>query len=194
MWQKDIINFRYWAAGRCVEANWPHDIGAVAVARPRMMVIVSLARRTIIHLEKRVLALDAKRIHGQAFHLAHQLSALLQRPEKHAWGPNALHQHPSYAVRNVAEGLQRIVRLLEAVLVVDVEIPRHRRFVGVSRVNGMMICERKEVPKELLDHCLQLLVVEWLERWNVTAKRERESVQQCLIRNRWGTRTRGSGG
>lgn len=129
-----------------------------------MMVIMSLARRTIIHLEERVLALDAKRIDRQALHLAHQLSALLERPEKHARRTNSLHQHPPYAVRNVAEGLQRVVRLLEAVLVVDVEVARHRRFVGVSRVNGMVICEREEVPKELLDHRLQLLVVEWLLR------------------------------
>lgn len=194
MWQEDIINFRYRGRLRlCVEANWPHDIGAVAVARPRMMVIMSLARRTIIHLKKRLLALDAKRIHGQTFHLAHQLSALLERSEENIRGADTLYQHPSYAVRNVAEGLQRIVRLLEAVLVVDVEIPRHRRFVGVSRVNGMMICKREEVPKELLNHCLQLLVMKWLKRWNVTAK-ERNSVQHCLIRNRWGTRARGSGG
>lgn len=157
------------------------------------MVIMSLARRTIIHLEQRVLALDAKRIHGQTFHLAHQLSALLEWPEQNIRGSDTLHQHPSYAVRNVAEGLQRIVRLFEAVLVVDVEVPCHRRFVGVSRVNGMMICEREKVPKELLNHCLQLLVMQWLKRWNVTG-RERNSVQHCLIRNRWGTRACGSGG
>lgn len=111
-----------------------------------------------------MLALDAERIDGQHLSLAHDPTALLHRPEIDVGGADALHQHPTDAVRNLAERLQRVVRLLQAVLVVDVEVARHRLVVGIARMHRMVVGERKEIAKEFLNHRFQLVVVQWLLR------------------------------
>lgn len=67
-------------------------------------------------------------------------------------------------MRNLAEWLKRVVGLLQAVLVVDMEVARHRLIVGVSRMHGVMIGERKKIAKEFLDHRFQLIVVQGLLR------------------------------
>lgn len=129
-----------------------------------MMVIVSLARSTIIHFEKRVLTLAAQHIDREIFRLAHNPRALLDGPQQHIRSANALHQHSTYTLRNFTERLKRVVRLLETVLVVDVEVSRHRFIIGVSRVNRVMICKGKEISEEFLNHRFKFFFVELLLR------------------------------
>jgi hypothetical protein len=63
-------------------------------------------------------------------------------------------------LRNFAERLQRVVRLLEAVLVVDVEVSRHRFIISIARVNGVVISKWKEISEEFLNHSFKLFIVE----------------------------------
>lgn len=84
--------------------------------------------------------------------------------------------HAAHAVGNIAERLEGVIRLLETVLVIDVEVTRHRLFVGISRVDGMVVCEWEELVEEFLDHSFQFLLVEGSLRGNMTAiRREKRS-------------------
>jgi hypothetical protein len=111
-----------------------------------------------------VLTLAAQNIDWQTLRLAHNVCALLDRPQQHVYSANALHQHSTDALWNLAEWLQRVVGLLEAVLVVDVEVTRHRFVVGIARMDGVVISKWEEIPEEFLDHSFKLFVVQWLLR------------------------------
>jgi hypothetical protein len=58
----------------------------------------------------------------------------------------------AYTVGNIAERLEGIIRLFETILVIDVEISRHCLFVSISRVDGMVVSERKELVKEFFNN------------------------------------------
>lgn len=143
------------------------------------MVIMSFARSTVIHLEKRVLTLAAQHIDGETLRLAYNSCSVIDRPQQNVRSTDTLHQHPAYALRNVTEWLQCVERFLEAIFVVGVEVSLHRLVVGVTRVNGMMIREGEEITEEFFNHRFQFLLVEGLLRRYVTGKLKKCSGLAC---------------
>lgn len=92
-----------------------------------------------------------------------------------------MQHHAAYSVGNIAERLESIIRLFETVLVVDVEVPRHRLLAGIVRVDGVVVGEGEELVEEFFNDGLEFLLVEGFVGDDVTAKGGRKLVS-CATR------------
>lgn len=137
---------------RVLHPHLPHHVHAVAVADLWPVVLrVPVAVGAVVHLEQMQLAGLRQLLAVQSIRFAEHLGALEQGAHKDVGHVNAVHQIGLNFLGYLAEGLQIIIVVLQAVGVVIVQLA----IIVLGQMHRLVVGNGEQILKELVQCALQ---------------------------------------